>query len=254
MKTTTLIAMMLLGACGTQSTPGDENAESEAAKSKPLPTVPVKGSGGASGGSSSSGGSSGTPTTPTACYTGTPTVDQSNLGAISMALLGPNDDAGQTLIASRTGVLTGVELSVFYCGWNDPKAQVMLEIRDAKGDTLAEAEISAAHLPQACSATPLSSSKVGAAFFDLSTACVHVTAGEQLSLFVAVVGEKAGTCDTDSNVCTAGRTGSICFADSDCESGDLRASMSFDSYSDGMASMDEAPYSVYDLTFKTFIK
>src|SRR5437660_1668678 len=78
---------------------------------------------------------------PTVCASGTlTTVDQSQLNGISLARLG---QATQTIIAGKSGQLTGVALNVFYCGWNDRKAQLDLAVLDASGVPLAEARIAA---------------------------------------------------------------------------------------------------------------
>jgi hypothetical protein len=175
-----------------------------------------------------------------------PTVDQSQPAGISMARLG---QVSQTIVAGKTGQLSAVSMSVFYCGWDDRNADLLLTLLDGNGAPLAQARIGASKAPQSCSALPLGTQSL---MFDFSAACLHVQSGQPLTLQLSTEGVTPGSCSYPS--CSSGRVGQFCVEDADCASADLRAAMGFDTYLYGFASINGVGYAVYDLTFKTLVR
>lgn len=165
-------------------------------------------------------------------------------------VLSPSQEpVGQTFVAGATGQLTGVEVSIGRCGVSDANARVQLVLADGQGTALATASVPVASLPDHCGAALVADSITGA-FFDLTPACVAVTAGDALSVSMILTDVTADSCNQTNGTCYV--SGSYCDFDQDCQPA-LRVSMASDVYAGGTVTVRGNALG-YDSVFKTFVR
>jgi hypothetical protein len=120
------------------------------------------------------------------CSAGAASVDQSQLVSQGDLVVDAQQTVVQTLVAGQTGILTGVEVGTDACNGIDPAARMWLTVT-SNGTTLGTASISAQSIPAGpCGGDPLSATTIGPGFFDRSSQCIRVTAGQALALQLTV--------------------------------------------------------------------
>ncbi|MDB4967493.1 MAG: hypothetical protein JWN44_3182 [Myxococcales bacterium] len=188
---------------------------------------------------------------PSWCTSVPGSVDQSQLQCPgwNVGLLLTQQPIGQTFVAGASGQLTGVEVNVGRCGQTDPTATVQLVVADEFGTALATASVPLSQLGDHCGA-PLDPTLLTGTFFELTSSCVAVTAGQSLSLSLTIENATPDSCDSNTHTCVVG--GGHCHGDYDCEL-DLRVSVSDDQYAAGTLTVRGVPDSG-DMTFKTFVR
>jgi hypothetical protein len=157
---------------------------------------------------------------------------------------------GQTLVAGAAGQLTGVELGIHRCGSDDPSALVQLDVADTLGNVIATASLPVSQLDDNCSGSNFDVGTIVGTFFDLTSSCAEVAAGQPLSLSLSIVGLTADSCDPSSGTCAI--SGRECDFDQDCQIR-MNVDMASDLYASGSATVRGSAMGD-DLTFKTFVR
>ena len=143
-------------------------------------------------------------------------VDQSQYGADGEYYgIEANQNVTQTLTAGTAGALTGIELQITACRGTSSTTEVDMEIFDGSNDDLGTATLKGSALATACAGDTVSPGSVGPGLFDLTSLCVQVTPGEQITYVLSVSGGSPATCDQSSWTCSNG--GSDCMGDFDCQ-------------------------------------
>ncbi|HVY44669.1 MAG TPA: hypothetical protein VHB21_02275 [Minicystis sp.] len=199
--------------------------------------------GGALDGSGGAGGTGGT----SGCTPVRGAVDQASLDFSGGLVFANGMPLSQTFTVGKTGTLTGIELSLASCNHSpETGSSYRLDVLDSGGATLATASLPAAPFGATCPPPALGDTVVGLGYFDVTSACVHVDAGEVLRLVISRVGFADGQC---AGLCTAGRKGHGCASDADCDTQSATAYSNTNTYSFGAADVPSE-----DLDFKTFVE
>jgi hypothetical protein len=142
------------------------------------------------------------------CASGSSLLDQSQLASNGNLVVAADQTVAQVIVVGKTGVLTGVEANALSCNGIDPQAQLQLTVL-SNGVNVGSATLNASSVPETgCPFGALSSTSVGPGFFDLSSACIHVTAGQTLTLqFTA---SSPSVACSPNGICTAGVLGNAC--------------------------------------------
>ena len=180
-------------------------------------------------------------------------VDQSQLAGTSLVAVGPQT-VGETFVAGAAGVLTGIEVSATSCAMlaSIPGWSLELTVLDGvSGAFLANASVPINSLGVTCTGPALSATSVGPGYFDVSAACVHVTAGQSLA-FSLVPTQGAGTPLCVAGSCVGWAHAMTCVTDGDCLA--LRVSNAGDNYPSGTLLVAGVANSMSDLAFKTFVR
>lgn len=186
------------------------------------------------------------------CGSGAGSLDQSQLVATGNIVISATQSPSQSFTVGSTGTLTGIELGLASCNGVDPASSIVLTL--SRGATvLAVASLPASSISEAsCGGFSLSSTDVGAGFYDLSSSCIAVTAGDQLTAALTISGPSA-TCSSDTYQCAGGANdGRFCEDDSECGYA-ARLGMQGDVYSGGAMSVFGNEYG-WDAAFKTFVR
>lgn len=180
-------------------------------------------------------------------------LDQSVLTSAGFSYLSATQKLSQTLTVGATGVLTGVEIAGVGCVPVAPMSQIKLDVLDDDANVLAEGLTPIEGLPD-CAGYPLEAEVIGKSFFDLTSSCAAVTAGEVLTLQLDLVDVPPGVCDMQASKCTSGVVGSSCGADFECGYRIGAGIDDSDPYPSGNLLYNGMPDMTGDLQFKTFIR
>lgn len=152
-------------------------------------------------------------------------VDPFNLVSTGNLGLGPSQEVGQTVVMRLAGRLTGIEIAPLL-DTASPSDLVSVEVFNGTGQSRGSVSITAAGFPPGAGVipAPLASGAVGPGFFDLTPLSIDVSESETLS-----------------------------FVLSKSSSGDVRAGISGDLYSDGTVLVNGSPSASFDLAFKIFL-
>ena len=186
--------------------------------------------------------------------TGKGTVDQSCLPTTALVDVSSTAKPGQSFTVGAAGQLMGIELALAKCS-NALNAggSIQLDLFNASNMNIGTARVQAAAITHACAAFALDPGTVGAGLFDLSAACIAVTAGEVLHFELSEQNIPAGQCGTTTHFCTAGSVGSTCQADGDCDILYGVSESGSNIYTSGTATLNGTA-ETYDLDFKTFVR
>ena len=180
------------------------------------------------------------------------TVDQAQLTTpgFYVGLSSTQEPVGQTFVAGATGQLTGIEVGLHLCNpTTDTTATVALSVSDGSGTVIANGSLLVSQLN--CGPAALDANSITGPFFDLTGSCAQVSAGESLSLSMALTHLANSTCDQNTNMCTG--TTNFCIDDFECGFS-LNANMAPDDYAAGHLTVRGNANTAYDLVFKTFVR
>jgi cysteine-rich repeat protein len=182
------------------------------------------------------------------CGDGEAVVDQASLEPTYGGwTLSQDQLVGQTFTVGLTGYLSGIEL-VFQNDSAPDGATIRLDLFDASDALLASATVPTATQPLLPDAS-IDSDQLGAGYFDLAAACVGVEQGQQLRVALTL---EAGVGVCEDHECVSGRTGA-CFDDFDCIA-HVNVQHAEPDYAGGHVSINGAPYTDWDLQFKTLVE
>jgi hypothetical protein len=151
--------------------------------------------------------------------------------------------------APRPNILTGVEVYGQRCnvGSGATQGSLRLSVRDGAGATLASADVPLTAFAIGNSPGTLAGAP-GAGYFDLTSKCLHLTAGVTYSFRLELVSVPVGACPAAT--CTSGQIGRPCMDDAECDYQiGVEASIT-DTYAKG--AFLEIP--TEDLIFRTFVR
>jgi len=187
------------------------------------------------------------------CDGGVGAVDQSSLAFAGCIYATPTQLVGQTFTVGSAGTLTGIEVSIGSCGIAPP-AGTSYELDLHAGSTrIASASLPTSLFGTACSPPPLSASTTGPGYFDLSSACLAVSAGEMLAFTVVQIAFPVGACSPASGTCTAGKIGDPCMVASDCDFSSCVDESTSVTYDGGVLTTNGTPQ-MLELDFKTYVR
>jgi hypothetical protein len=190
------------------------------------------------------------------CEAGVGAVDQSSLVFSGCIDTSAANLLGQTFTVGATGTLSGIELSIGVCGYAAPTgASYRLDVYDSTSALVASATLPGSVFGTACSPPQLSASSTGPGYFDLSAACLTVTAAQVFSFTVTPVGFPAGVCSMSTGNCTAGEIGNSCASVGNAAC-DFRSCVDYSTgatYAGGTAT-DNGTATTGDVDFKTFVQ
>lgn len=177
-------------------------------------------------------------------------VDQSQLGGTPDSWnLWDSSGIGQFITSGKTGLLAGVELSIAAPG-NETIGSVEVYVYDVLSNT----KLGQAGVPMTALAGKnggdLAADKIGPAFFDFASQCIHVTAAQKLRIDVHTV--NTGACVNLK--CVGGpAAGNNCGNSTAC-SGMIISASQPSTYAGGSIAMNGVAGSADDnLNFKTFV-
>jgi hypothetical protein len=156
---------------------------------------------------------------------------------------------GQSFVIGRSGIVTGIEFGLGTCGLVDPNVRIVVTVTRS-GTAIATTSIPATQV-SACGSLSLSSNTVGQGFFDLSSQCPSVTAGDSLVAILTLTGV-TGTCGPGT--CLGGpNAGNMCMSDSDCQyTGEVGAHSG--GYANGSLLGNGFPEGAEESPFKVFVR
>jgi hypothetical protein len=185
--------------------------------------------------------------------TGSGSVDQSCLPTAALVDITSTDKPGQSFKVGTAGQLMGIELALAKCSNTLSAAgSIQLDLFNSGNTKIGTATVTAATINHACTAYALDAGSVTGSLFDLSSACISVTAGQTLHFELSEQGIQAGQCG-GAHLCTAGTVGASCQADADCDIKYGVSESGSDLYANGSATLNGTA-ETYDLDFKSFVR
>jgi hypothetical protein len=146
------------------------------------------------------------------------------------------------------------QLSIGNCNAAPPAGtSYRVDVYDSTAKLVASASLPTSVFGTACSPPQLSPAVVGPGYFDLSAACLAVTAGATMSFTLNQVGFPAGVCSPLTSKCTSGTIGAICTTNVGCEYQTCTDESTSPSYAGGTMTLNGVAQ-MNDLDFKTFVQ
>jgi hypothetical protein len=186
--------------------------------------------------------------------TGNGTLDQSCLPTAALVDVSSTAKPGQSFTVGAAGQLMGIELALAKCSNTlNAAGSIQLDLFNASNMNIGTARVATSAITHGCTAFALEQNTVGAGLFDLSTACIAVTAGEVLHFELSEQNIPAGACDGTTHLCSAGTVGQQCQAAGDCDILYGVSESGSNLYTSGTALLNGTAQT-YDLDFKTFVR
>jgi hypothetical protein len=195
---------------------------------------------------------SGTCTAPS----GMGSVDQSCLATSANVDITSSQQPGQSLKVGAAGQLVGIELALSKCSNQIGSAgSIEIDVFNEGNTNIGKATVATSAITHACAAYPLDASSIVGNYFDLSAACIAVTAGQTLHFVLSEVNIPAGQCDMTTHLCSAGVVGASCATGGNaaCDIVYGVSESGSNLYANGSATLNGTAQT-YDLDFKTFVR